>query len=82
MLSYRYNITPPTHAEAVVAAAAKPKKIGIISTVIDCISKEKGATINEIVAVLIETFPDRDPVKMRRTCSTQTNRNCGSGLLC
>jgi hypothetical protein len=44
---------PPTKA------AKAPKGPGVISTIIECISKEKGATADEIVAVLVKVFPDR-----------------------
>jgi hypothetical protein len=52
--------------------AAKPP--GVIDTVIDCISKEKGSTVDETLAVLVKKFPDRDPDGMRKTAMIQSNK--------
>jgi hypothetical protein len=41
-------------------------------------SKEKGATADEIVTVLVKVFPNRDPDDMRKTVLIQANKNCTS----
>jgi hypothetical protein len=51
--------------------AAKP---GVISTIVDCISKEKGSTVDETLAVLTRKFVDRDPAGMRKTALIQSNK--------
>jgi hypothetical protein len=60
-------------------AAKRPvailKKEGVVATIVACISKEKGASKDEIRAVLIKTFPDRDPEQMNNTLSTQLSRH-------
>ena len=48
---------------------------GVIATVIECISKEKGSTADETLAVLVKAFPDRDPDGMRKTAIIQSNKN-------
>jgi hypothetical protein len=60
-----------------VAVVAKSRP-GVIATIIDCISKEKGATADEIAAVLVKAFPDRDADGMRNTVLIQANKNCTS----
>jgi hypothetical protein len=52
-------------------SAAKP---GVIATVVDCISKERGSTVDEALAVLTKTFADRDPAGMRKTAMIQSNK--------
>jgi hypothetical protein len=37
----------------------------------NCISKDKGATADEIVAVLVKAFPDREADGMRKTVLIQ-----------
>jgi hypothetical protein len=39
---------------------------GVIATMVSTISRAKGASIEEIVAVLVEAFPDRDPMACGR----------------
>ena len=66
--------------------AAKKKKSGstrefvpgVISTIVDTISRPKGASRDEIVAVLVKAFPDRDPGGMTRTTMIQANRHATS----
>ena len=48
---------------------------GVIATVIECISKEKGSTADETLEVLVKAFPDRDPDGMRKTAIIQSNKN-------
>ena len=52
----------------------KPK--GVIASIIEVISREKGGTIEEIVAVLSKRFPDRDETGMTNTARLQANNNC------
>ena len=49
--------------------------IGVIDTIIETISKEKGGSIAEIVAVLTKRFPDRDPDGMTKTARIQANKH-------
>ena len=76
MLVYRYNVTPPTahHSTTIIAADDKPRKPGVITTVMDMIARPQGASTNEIMAVLVEAFPDRDPVAMRNTTLLKVNK--------
>jgi hypothetical protein len=69
------------------AAKAKPapkakkegkKGPGVISSIIELISAPKGASVDEIVAVLTKRFPDRDPKGMTATARIQANRNAAS----
>jgi len=60
------------------AAPKAAKRPGVIATLVDCISKEKGATADEIVAVLVKAFPDREEAGMRKTVLIQANRSCTS----
>jgi hypothetical protein len=48
-------------------------KPGVISTIVDCISKERGSTVDETLAVLTKKF-DRDPAGMRKTALIQSNK--------
>ena len=50
----------------------------MIATIIDCISKERGATADEMLAVLVKAFPDRKADGMRKTVLIQANKNCTS----
>jgi hypothetical protein len=58
------------------SAKATVKGPGVIETIIDCISKAKGATADETVAVLVKAFPDREADGMRKTVLIQANKNC------
>ena len=49
-------------------------KPGVISTIVDCISKERGSTVDETLAVLTRKFADRDPAGMRKTAMIQSNK--------
>jgi hypothetical protein len=59
-------------------SAPKAKGPGVIATVMDTISRDKGATAEAIVAVLVKAFPDRKPDGMRKTVIIQANKNCTS----
>jgi hypothetical protein len=59
-------------------AAAKPKGPGVIETIIATISRERGATVDEVLEILKGKFPDRDPDGMRRTIGIQAPKNCTS----
>jgi hypothetical protein len=54
------------------------KKKGVIATIIETISRAKGASVEEVVAVLIKAFPDRDADSMRGTVRIQCAKNCTS----
>lgn len=59
-------------------AAAPRSGVGVIETIVATISRAKGASIDEIVNVLVEKFPDRDPDGMKATARIQSNLNCAS----
>ena len=58
-----------------VVSARKP---GVIAAIVETISRARGASIDEIVAVLVKKFPDRDPDGMKATARIQSNKNCTS----
>jgi hypothetical protein len=70
----------------VIAKKSAPKKVangaakgpGVISTIIEMISREEGASKDEILKVLVKRFPDRDPDGMGKTIIIQANRNKSS----
>jgi hypothetical protein len=49
-------------------------RIGVIDSVLEVISKEKGGSIAEIVAVLTKRLPDRDPSGVTKTAKIQANK--------
>ena len=51
-----------------------PKKVGVIAAIVECIEKEKGATVDETLAVLVKKFPDRPADGMRKTAMIQSNK--------
>jgi hypothetical protein len=51
-----------------------PKKVGVIAAIVECISKEKGSTVDETLAVLVKKFADRNPDGMRKTAMIQSNK--------
>jgi hypothetical protein len=51
---------------------------GVIATIVETISRAKGASIEELVAVLSKKFPNRGEDGMRATTRIQANRNCTS----
>ena len=62
-------------AKMTAAPAARP---GVIATIIETISRDRGATADEIVAVLVKAFPDRDADGMRNTVLLQASKNATS----
>ena len=56
----------------------KERKPGVIAAVIDMISRDNGATIAQIVAVLVKKFPDRKEKSMTSTAKIQANKNATS----
>jgi hypothetical protein len=56
-------------------STAKP---GVIETIIATISRERGASADEVLEILKGKFPDRDPDGMRRTIGIQAPKNCTS----
>lgn len=57
------------------APASRP---GVISTIIEVISRQHGASIEEVLAVLVKKFPDREPDAMKATCRIQCAKNATS----
>jgi len=59
-------------------AARRPvailKKVGVIATIVKTISRDRGASKNEILDILTKCFPDRVPEQMRATIGIQANR--------
>jgi hypothetical protein len=53
-------------------------KPGVISTIVEMISREEGASKDEILKILVKKFPDRDPDGMSKTIIIQANRNKSS----
>jgi hypothetical protein len=51
---------------------------GVIATIIETISRERGVTAEEMLAVLVKAFPDREPAGMRKTALIQAAANCTS----
>lgn len=54
--------------------AAPPKKVGVISTILECLAKagkDKPVTKDEIVKVLVKKFPEREEKAMRSTVNSQ-----------
>jgi len=56
-------------------STAKP---GVITTIIATISRDRGASKSEILKILTEKFPDREPDSMARTIGIQAPKNCTS----
>src|SRR5437899_10106614 len=54
------------------------KGVGIIAKIIETISRDRGASIDEIVAVLSKHHPDRDEAGMAATARVQALANCTS----
>jgi hypothetical protein len=70
---------PAKKTTAKKSASAKrpvgpPKKVGVIAAVVECISKEKGSTVDETLAVLVKLFPDRAADGMQKTAMIQSNK--------
>jgi hypothetical protein len=55
--------------------SGKPRGVGVIATIIDTIKRDRGASQDEIVAVLVKKFPDRGEDAMRATVKIQANKN-------
>jgi hypothetical protein len=51
---------------------------GVIATIVETIQRPKGASVDEILEVLVKKFPDRKPASMTATIRIQANRNCKS----
>ncbi len=56
----------------------RKKKVGIIDTIKEVISRAAGATADEIVAILVKKFPDHKASGMRTTVKIQASRNATS----
>jgi len=55
---------------------AAPK--GVIATIVETISRERGASKAEILEILTKAFPDRDPDGMLRTIGIQAAKHSSS----
>lgn len=49
--------------------------VGVIATIIETISRDRGGSLEEILAVLTKKFPDREAEGMTRTVRIQANKN-------
>jgi hypothetical protein len=54
------------------------KKEGVIATIVETISRERVASTEEILEVLVKKFPDRPADGMKATIRIQANRNASS----
>lgn len=54
------------------------KKVGVIATIVETMSRKSGASVPEIVAVLMKKFPDRDEKGMTSTVRIQANKQSTS----
>jgi hypothetical protein len=79
----------PASKEVIQMATRKKKVIrngrkkgatgpGVIATIIEMISRDRGASAAEILAKLVENFPDREEAGMHKTIIIQCNRHCSS----
>jgi hypothetical protein len=60
------------------AKKTAPKAVGVIASIVEAISGAKGASAEEILAVLTKKFPDRKPEGMLNTIRIQANKNAKS----
>lgn len=65
-------------AKKKVKVVAGDKGPGVIATIVETISRAKGASVDEVLEVLTKVFPDRDPDGMTRTIRIQANKNATS----
>lgn len=54
---------------------AGEKKPGVIATIVETMKRDRGASADEILAVLVKKFPDRTQKGMMATVRIQANRN-------
>jgi hypothetical protein len=81
VLAYRYQpeiANAPEQRKVAHHRRNQKEKPGVIDTVIEVISREKGGSITEITAILARRFPDRDETGMSATARVQANRHCSS----
>jgi hypothetical protein len=75
MLAYRFNAAAAETPRP--PRSSQPERpVGVVGTILTVISRREGASVDEIVAVLVKAFPDRDPDGMRRTVRVQAAKNC------
>jgi hypothetical protein len=73
------HLPPQPQEHSMTTKKAKPAaKPGIIATIIATISRDRGASKNEILKILTDKFPDRAPESMTRTVGIQAPRQCTS----
>ncbi len=58
--------------------AVLKKTEGVIATIVKTISRDQGASKNEILTILTKAFPDRLPEQMRATVGVQLSRHSTS----
>ena len=56
-------------------AAPKAKGPGVIATIIETMSRDRGAAADEMLAVPVKAFPDREPDGMRKMVLIQAGKN-------
>jgi hypothetical protein len=61
-----------------VSSTGAAKAPGVIATIIATISRDRGASKSEILKILTEKFPEREPDSMARTIGIQAPKNCTS----
>lgn len=66
---------PEKPAKKGAAKAGGIKKVGVIATIVELMSRKNGASIPEIVEGLMEKFPDRDEKGMTSTARIQANKH-------
>ena len=67
--------TEASASKAKAKTNPRNKGVGVIATIIVTIDSAKGATADEILAVLKKAFPDRKAEGMAATVRIQANRN-------
>lgn len=72
------EIEMATKSKPKKTVAVKAKGPGVIATILETMSRDKGATADEMLAVLVKAFPDREADGMRKTVLIQASKNCTS----
>lgn len=64
-----------SNARTKTASNGATRGPGVIATIVETIKRDRGASQDEIVAVLVKKFPDRTEDAMRGTVKIQANKN-------
>lgn len=64
------SVTP----SPIVPDTPRPSRPGVIAEIVEAISRDTGATVTELLVILVKKFPDRDPAGMRATAQTQATK--------